>query len=31
MTTRAGSFQPAVLVQVGRVDREDDAKLIEGD
>jgi hypothetical protein len=24
-------FQPAVLVQIGGGDREDDAKLIEGD
>jgi hypothetical protein len=25
------NFQPAVLVQIGSVEREDDAKLIEGD
>jgi len=25
------NFQPAVLIQIGRAEREDDAKLIEGD
>jgi hypothetical protein len=28
---RGANFQPAVLVQIGSVEREDDAKLIEGD
>ena len=28
---KGGDFQPAILIQVGGNDREDDAKLIEGD
>jgi hypothetical protein len=28
---KGGDFQPAVLIQVGSSEREDDAKLIEGD
>ena len=28
---KGGDFQPAILIQVGGGEREDDAKLIEGD
>jgi hypothetical protein len=28
---KGGDFRPAILIQVGSVEREDDAKLIEGD
>jgi hypothetical protein len=28
---KGGDFQPAILIQIGGGEREDDAKLVEGD